>query len=171
MSQYGHRDIVQLLLEHGADVNAQQHNLWTPLHLASGQRASQTVALPSRWSRTTERSEIDIPHFCDVAFRRFSRGNLGLAAHLIDKRATSTFPASDARCNAVQRSSSWEFTSTLCSRSFCTISRHPYRDVNIDGVQPSLAPSPQHCLGSDNCNHIVMSLAFFFRGWRPAALE
>jgi ankyrin repeat protein len=31
----GHADVVQLLLDNGADVNVQKVDLWTPLHLAS----------------------------------------------------------------------------------------------------------------------------------------
>ena len=34
-SAYGRLDIVQLLVDHGADVNATQQHLWTTLHLAS----------------------------------------------------------------------------------------------------------------------------------------
>jgi len=34
-SIYGHADSSRILLEHGADVNAHDHNDWTPLHYAS----------------------------------------------------------------------------------------------------------------------------------------
>ena len=34
-SRDGYRDIVELLLDHSADVNAKQESLWTALHLAS----------------------------------------------------------------------------------------------------------------------------------------
>jgi len=42
-SRSGYLDIAELLLDHGADVNANEENLWTPLHLASLHGHLETV--------------------------------------------------------------------------------------------------------------------------------
>lgn len=49
-SRYGCLDIVQKLLEHSVDVNSQEEDLWTALHLASDAGNVEVARLSIKWA-------------------------------------------------------------------------------------------------------------------------